>query len=127
MHGGAPLHVLSPTQKPDIPSSTSILSNGRKKELWNTSMSNYIIRLSQGVGDRVSGTNTVFFIPHQQVPAGRKVTYLKQEASIRPHKAETHRVCNCIGGNRMDYLVTTETNSLGLTIIKVLLNSKYST
>ena len=43
---------------------------------WETSFSNEIGRLAQGVGDRMtSGNENIFFIPRRQVPQGRKVTH----------------------------------------------------
>jgi hypothetical protein len=80
-----------------------LLAAGPDRELWMRSMANDLGRLAQGVGQhrpadqRISGTNTIWFIRKQDVPTGRKVTYCKQEASLRPTKAETHRVRNCAG------------------------------
>jgi hypothetical protein len=61
------------------------------------------------------------------VPSDRKVTYCKQEASIRLTKSETHRVRNVAGGNRLDFPGPTATQTASLTTIKVLLNSTIST
>ena len=51
------------------------------KPTWKIVMSNEIGRLAQGVGDRVSGTNTIYFIHKSEVPAKNKFTlkeiYLK--------------------------------------------------
>ena len=46
-----------------------------------------------------SGTNTIFFIPKDKVPEGRKVTYGIIVAVIIPQKAETHRTRLTVGGN----------------------------
>ncbi len=103
------------------------LIRGPDKALWMNSMANDLGRLAQGVGTRISGTNTIFFIPRHKIPSGRKVTYCKQEASIRPNKAETHRVRNCAGGDRLDYPGPTATQCASLVTIKLLLNSTIST
>jgi hypothetical protein len=55
------------------------------------------------------------------------VTYCKQEASIRPTKAETHRVRNCAGGDRLDCPGPTSTQTASLTTTKILINSTIST
>ena len=65
-------------------------------------MENYLKRLYQGVGDIVKGTYTIFFIRKYSFPAGRKVSYCKQEATIRPNKEDTHCVQNCAGGDLLD-------------------------
>jgi hypothetical protein len=90
-------------------------------------MANDLGRLAQGVGTRIRGTNTFFFIPRHKVPVGRKVTYCKQEATIRPNKTETHRVRNCAGGDRLDYPGPTATQCASLVTIKLLLNSTIPT
>jgi hypothetical protein len=71
---------------------------------------------------------TLFFcIRQRDVPSDRKVTYCKQEATIRPIKSETHRVRNVAGGNRLDFLGPTATQTDIVTAIKLLLNSTIST
>ena len=52
------------------------LVKGPTKAIWENSFANEIGRLAQGVGTKMpSGTNTIFFIPKDKVPAGRTVTY----------------------------------------------------
>ena len=73
---------------------------GPTKAIRENSFANEIGRLSQGVGTRMqSGTNTIFFIPKDKLPAGRTVTYGRIVAKIRPQKAETHRTRLTVGGN----------------------------
>ena len=55
-------------------------------------MANDLGRLAQGMGGRVKGTDTIFFISKSQVPAGQKITYCQQEATILPNKDEVYRV-----------------------------------
>jgi hypothetical protein len=106
-----------------------VLEAGPDRDVWLRSMANDLGRLAQGVGkcrpadDRIKGTDTIFFIRTQDVPVGRKVTYCKQEASLRPTKAETHRVRNCAGGDRLDFPGPTATQCASLTTTKILLNS----
>jgi hypothetical protein len=67
-----------------------VLPTGPDSILWLRSTANDLGRLAQGVGqqrptgERVAGTNTIFFIHKCDVPSGRKVTYCKHEASLRP-------------------------------------------
>jgi hypothetical protein len=61
------------------------------------------------------------------VPPGRKVTYCKQEATIRPNKTQTHRVRNCADGDRLDFPGPTATQTASLTTIKNPFNSTIST
>ena len=77
------------------------LIRGPDKDTWTISFSNNIGRLAQGVGNRVKGTNTIFFIRHSGVPAGKRVTYGLIVVSIRPTKAETHWLRIAVGGNKL--------------------------
>ena len=45
------------------------------KPTWKIGQSNEIGQLAQGVGDCVSGTDTIDFIRKSEVPANKKVTY----------------------------------------------------
>ena len=64
------------------------LSCGPDKEVWIQSLSNDLGRLAQGVGTRIKGTSTIFFMSKSKVPAGRTVTYGSLVSTIRPHKEE---------------------------------------
>ena len=72
-------------------------------KLWTRSFANELGRLAQGVGDRLKGTNTCFFIPKSAVPNGRTVTYGRIVVSLRPQKAEVERTRLTVGGNLIDY------------------------
>jgi hypothetical protein len=72
------------------------LIEGPGSALWLRSMVNNLGRLAQGVGsnrpapDRITGTNTISFIPKTSVPKGRQVTYCKQEARSRYEYMKIH-------------------------------------
>jgi hypothetical protein len=83
--------------------------------------------LAQGVGDRVTGSNTIFFIPRQAVPKGKIVTYGRFVVDIRPNKPEIHRVRLAVGGNLIQYQGDVPTRSADLTTSKCLWNSTIST
>ena len=79
---------------------------------WLRSCANELGNLAQGVGNRVKGTNTIFFIHKHQVPKGRTVTYPRIVCTIRPEKEDPKRTRITVCGNFMeDYpgIVTTET------------------
>jgi hypothetical protein len=43
--------------------------------IWNKAAANEVGSLAQGVGDRVTGSDKIFFIPRQAVPKGKIITY----------------------------------------------------
>jgi hypothetical protein len=96
--------------------------------VWNKAEANEFGRLAQGVGGRIEGSNTIFFIPRQAVPKGKNDTsYGTFVVDIRPNKTETHRVCLTVGGNLIQYPGDVSTRSTDLTTSKCLWNSTIST
>jgi hypothetical protein len=69
---------------------------------WIKSCSEEFHRLCSGTTNQ-PGTNTMFFIPHTQVPADRKVTYMRLVVTDRPMKANPRRVRITVGGDKLDY------------------------
>ena len=74
-----------------------------------------------------SGSDTMFFIRHTDVPKGRKATYLQTVAKLRPQKAEEKRDRFTVGGNLIDYPGKVSTPTANLAVVKCLLNSTIST
>ena len=105
----------------------SALIKGPEKDLWTKAYANDLGRLAQGVGNRIDGTNTIFFIPKSDVPPNKRVTYGKKEVSIRPNKEETHRVRLTVGGDKLIFDGDTATQCASLTTTKIHLNSVIST
>jgi hypothetical protein len=95
--------------------------------IWNESAANEFGRLAQGVGERITGSNTIFFIPRQAVPKGRIFTYGRFVVDIRPNKSEIHRVHLTVGGNLIQYQGDVSTRSADLNTSKCLWNSTIST
>ena len=60
------------------------------KMVWDKFFSNESGKLDHGVGNRVAGSNTIFFIPKKQVPLHWKVTHGRIVWDIRPQKSEIH-------------------------------------
>ena len=96
------------------------------RHIWEQSYANDLGGLAKGI-ENVAGTNTIFFIPHYDVPKDKKVTYGKKEVSIRPNKAETHRVRLTVGGDKLPFDGDTATQCASLITTKILLNSVIST
>ena len=98
------------------------------KNLWKRALANDLGMLAQGVGTRIkNGTNTIRFIPRHAIPDGRKVTYARLVASLRPHKKEVHRVRVTVGGDRLEYNGITSTQTASINTTKCLVNSTLST
>jgi hypothetical protein len=95
--------------------------------VWNKAAANEFVRLAQGVGGRIEGFNTIFFIPRQALPKGKIITYGRFVVDIRPIKSETHRVRLTVGGNLIQYPGDFSTLSAHLTTSKCLCNSTIST
>jgi hypothetical protein len=95
--------------------------------IWNKAAAIEFGRLAQGVGERIEGSNTNFFIPRQAVPKGKIITYGRFVVDIRPNKSEIHRVCLAVGVNLIQYPGDVSTRSADLTTSKCLWNSTLST
>jgi hypothetical protein len=95
--------------------------------IWNQAAANEFGRLAQGLGNRIEGSNTIFFIPRQAVPKSKIVTYGRFVVDIRPNKSEVHRVRLTVGYNLIQYPGDVTTRSSDLTTSKCLWNSTIST
>jgi hypothetical protein len=95
--------------------------------VWNKAAANKFGRLAQGVGDRIEGSNTIFFIPRQAVPKGKIITYGRFVVDIRPNKSEIHRIHLTVGVNLIQYTGDVSTRSADLTTSNFLWNSTIST
>ena len=96
---------------------------------WSTSSANEFGRLAQGIGGRIKGTNTIFFINKDDVPQDRfkDVTYGKFVCDLRPNKAEVQRTRLTVGGDKVNYPNDVGTPTADLTLVKTHLNSVIST
>ena len=105
-----------------------LLKHPRYSEAWNRSAANEFGRLAQGVGGRMKGTNTIFFIRKEEVPLDRRrdVTYIKFVCNVRTEKAEPNRTRATMGGNLVHYPDDVGTPTASLLLVKILLNSVIS-
>jgi hypothetical protein len=94
---------------------------------WTRSFANELDRLAQGKLNRVQKTDTIFFIPYEDVSSDRTITYGRIVVDIRPQKEEQERTRLTAGGNLIDYPGDCSTKTAGLTTAKLLFNSTIST
>ena len=106
-----------------------LITHPKYHETWLHSSANEFGRLAQGVGGRIKGTNTIFFINKTQVPPDRykDVTYAKFVCELKPNKAEVHRTRLTVGGDKVNYPGDVGTPTADLTLVKMHLNSVVST
>jgi len=92
------------------------------------SSANEFGRLAQGVGNRIKGTSTIFFVPKSDVPfKTSKTTYGKIVCNIKPHKKETHRTRLTVGENLLSFDGNLSVPGATVTTAKCMLNSIVST
>jgi hypothetical protein len=95
---------------------------------WLYSTANEFGRLTNGVAPHMpSGSETMRYIFHHQLPPGRHATCARFVATELPHKAETKRVRLTVGGNLVHYPEKVSTPTADLSTVKLLLNSIIST
>ena len=106
-----------------------LLTHPGYKEVWSKSSANEFGRLAQGVGTRINGTNTIFFVRKQDVPLDRRkdITYGKFVCEYKPNKAEKERTRFTVGGDKINYPGDCGTPTGDLTLVKIHLNSVIST
>jgi hypothetical protein len=102
------------------------LSQCSEGPLWQELNAEEIGRLAQGYGT-IKGTNTMYFIKVTDMPKGRKATYLRVVAAMRPEKVNPRRVRWTAGGDKIDYPHEVSSKTADLTTAKLLVNSVVST
>ena len=125
-------HVMNPVLCPDTGRQLEyhhlIAPNASTRNDWLKGMANELGRLANGCGTRVpKGTNTIEFIPFQQVPTNKTVTYARIVSEIRPDKPDPNRVRITAGGNLIYYPQDKSTPVADITTAKLLFNSTIST
>jgi hypothetical protein len=82
-----------------------LITHPKYREVWMHFSANEFGQLAQGVGGRIQGTNTIFFIYKHQVPADRwrDITYAKFVCELKPNKKEVHRTRLTAGGDKVHY------------------------
>ncbi len=106
-----------------------LMRDPKYKETWSKSAANEFGRLTQGVGGRYKGTNTIFFIHKNQVPHDRMkdVMYGSFSCDYKPNKTEKERTRLTAGGDRINYPEDVGTPTADMIVFKCLINSVVST
>ena len=116
------------------PETIDTLLHGPDSLLWTTSLTNKWARCAQGLSvnrppkRQFAGNQIIFFIPPDQAPAGRKITCANFVCTMRLQagKAEPHRMCMTVGGNRLNAYQDVRAPVVGITETKLHLNSTIS-
>ena len=97
----------------------------KHQQAWIQSFANELGCLAQGIDGCETGTNTVFFIPHNQVPPDQRkdVTYGQICVNYRPHKKEPNRTRLTVGGNLINFPGDVSTPTTDTTTAKLIINS----
>jgi hypothetical protein len=117
-------------EKGEILEYRHLISNPKTKSVWEHSYGNEIGRLAQGMPGRNKGTNTIFFIPRDQVPHDRikDMTHGLIACLIRPEKLDKpNRTRLVAGGDQVHYPGDAGTPTADLLTVKLLINSIIST
>ena len=106
------------------------------KKIWDTSYSNELGRLCQGVGkdpsnpmiQRVKGTNTFRVIRYEDIPKDRRgeICHTTVVCEVRPDKDDPNRTRITVAGNRIYYPGDVATPTGSLELVKLLINSVLS-
>ena len=106
-----------------------MLRDPKQKEIWTKAGANEFGRLAQGVGGRIDGTNTIYFIHKHDIPQDRlkDVTYIKFVVSVCTEKNDPFRIRATLGGNFIHYPNNVGTPMADLLLIKIFLNNFIST
>ena len=71
---------------------------------WETSFSNEIGRLAQGVGTHMkNGNENIFFIPKIKVQSGRKIPFANPVCDYHPRKDDPYYIRLPISGDNLPY------------------------
>jgi hypothetical protein len=106
------------------------LSKSPKHQItWRRLFATELGHLAQGIGGQEKGTNTVFFIPHNDIPVDKRkdVTYNHICVDLRPQKKEPNQTRLTVGGNLITYPGDVSTPTADTTTAKLVINSTIST
>ena len=122
--------VVHPITKETITKYPKLMNDPLLKKLWVPAMSKELHRLAQGKEGVTSGTNTIFFLSHDEIkciPKDRVVTYARIVTDHRPQKDDPNRVRITVGGNLIDCLYELTTRTADMVSAKIMWNSVVST
>jgi hypothetical protein len=100
------------------------------KDLWVPVMSKKLHHLAQGKEGVTVGTNTIFYLTHDErrrIPKDRTVTYAQIVINHRPKKDDPNQVRITVSGNLIDYPYKLTTQTVAMVAAKIIWNSAIST
>ena len=102
-----------------------LIKNQELTPVWIKLFVNEIGRLPQGVGGRVKGTDTPFFLPYNNIPENSRkyVTYGSTVVHYRPPKDEMYHTHLTVGVKIINYPGEVSTRIVYLTTGKISFNS----
>jgi hypothetical protein len=105
-----------------------ILRDCSEGALWRAACTNKFGHLCQGHRKNMpTGTETMFFIPPNNIPKHKKPAYLRIVAAYWPKKASPQRVRFTRGGDKIEYHGEVSTKTADLTTVKCHINDGLST
>ena len=106
-----------------------LIGNPKYRDLWQSSNSDELGRLAQGMPGRVEGTDTIFFIKKEDFSAHRwrDITYGRIVVIFRPTKDDSNQTRLKMGGDRIVYSGDCGTPTIDLIAVKLHQNSTIST
>ena len=113
---GKPLEYKQPISHP----------NSHLRKTWQHSSANEFGRLAQGVGGQITGTETIRFIHHHEMPQTQQPTYAHFMCEVCQQKSEKERTRLTVGGNLIDYPDPITTRTCDLVTFKMHINSTLS-
>ena len=84
------------------------LAKGENAAVWIMTYADDLGMLAQVIR-KINGTNTIKFIIYSKVPKHKKVTYGKNNVTLRPLKERKYRVRLTVGGDRLEFSGVTKT------------------
>jgi hypothetical protein len=93
-------------------------------------MSKELHRLAQGKEGVTVGTNTIFYLTHDEIrciPKDKTVTYARIVINHQPQKDDPNQVRITVGGNLIDYPYKLKTRTADMVSAKIMWNSIIST
>ena len=107
-----------------------LLKQDSTREIWALAMCKELGTLSQGYKGLVEGTNTFFFMNHDEIcdiPPDKTVTYAKIVVDYRPKESDPNCVSLPVGVNLLNFPGELSNTTADLTTSKILWNSVLST
>ena len=122
--------VVHPITKETITQYKKLQHDPDLKKLWVPAMSKELHRLAQGKPGITKGSNTIFFMTHEEIcniPTDRTVTYARVVINHHPQKEDPNWVRLTVGGNLINYPFELTMRTADMVSSKILWNSTTST